>query len=210
MIIAIHGQSGHGKDLLGSIIQELLLEQKGESWQIRKFAAKVKQVASLLTNIPVEKFEDQDFKKSELGDEWSKFNLLHFTDKTMTVREFLQRLGTDALRNKLHKNVWVNALMSDYTRLTATWDTDGNTTSTVYPNWIITDLRFENELMAVKSRRSIVIKIDRPDFENNVPKHPSETALKHFKAWDAIIVNDGTVEDLRLAAQKVLMYYNLL
>ena len=207
MIIAIHGQSGHGKDLVGSIIQETLLKE--QNWQIKKFAAKVKEVAGLLLQVPVEKFEDQDFKKSELGEEWSKFNLLHFTDKTMTVREFLQKLGTDALRNKLHKDVWVNALMAQYQPLSATWDAEGNTTSTMYPNWIITDLRFENELLAVKSKRSIVFKVERPGYDNGAGSHASENGLKHFKAWDGIIVNDGTVEDLRLGVEKLLRYHNL-
>ena len=33
------------------------------SWVIKKFAGKLKQIATILTGIPIEKFEDQEFKK---------------------------------------------------------------------------------------------------------------------------------------------------
>lgn len=210
MIIALAGASGHGKDLVGSMMQEMVNKETTNKWEIKKFAYKVKEVASILTGIPIEKFEDQEFKKSELGDEWSKFNFLHFSDQSMTVREFLQKLGTDALRNKLHKDVWVNALMSQYVKKTATWDCDGNTTSTLYPNWIITDLRFENELMSVNEKNSYIIKVERPGFDNGLAKHASENGLKHFKNWDAVILNDGSLEELRVAVEKVLKHFGLI
>jgi ABC-type oligopeptide transport system ATPase subunit len=85
MILALSGKSGSGKDIVGKIIQYLTDKDKGgyqhpnsqddfESycknfkqkycdWEIKKFAGKVKEIASLLTGIPIEKFEDQEFKK---------------------------------------------------------------------------------------------------------------------------------------------------
>ncbi len=36
--------------------------------------------------------------------------------KAMTVRELLQKLGTDAIRDNLHEDAWVNALISEYNR----------------------------------------------------------------------------------------------
>jgi hypothetical protein len=85
MLIGINGYAGSGKDTVGKIIQYLLsafngvnlekilnkyeeyewmLEEQSE-WEIKKFAGKLKQVASLLTGIPIEKFEDQEFKKEK-------------------------------------------------------------------------------------------------------------------------------------------------
>jgi hypothetical protein len=32
----------------------------------------------------------------------------------MSVRKLLQKLGTEAMRDGLHTNVWCNALFSDY------------------------------------------------------------------------------------------------
>src|SRR5690606_31884897 len=44
-------------------------------WEIKKFAEKLKQVASILLNIPVEKFEDQEFKNTTLSEEWDMYVL---------------------------------------------------------------------------------------------------------------------------------------
>jgi ABC-type dipeptide/oligopeptide/nickel transport system ATPase subunit len=60
MIIGINGYSGSGKDAMGKIIQEL---QPEKNWQIKKFAGKLKTIASILTGIPEEKFESEEFKK---------------------------------------------------------------------------------------------------------------------------------------------------
>jgi hypothetical protein len=62
-LIGISGKIGVGKDTIGTIIQGLLLTNKNQSSDIKKFAGKLKQTASLLTGVPVEKFEDQEFKK---------------------------------------------------------------------------------------------------------------------------------------------------
>jgi hypothetical protein len=115
---------GSGKNTVGDIIEKICLTNEGPVFEQKSFAGKLKQIASLLTGIPVEKFEDQEFKKSLLGDEWGivKPNPLNaipvFEDvqfnHLMSVREFLQKLGTEAMRDGLHTNVWVNALFSDY------------------------------------------------------------------------------------------------
>lgn len=59
-IIGVSGYSGSGKDTVGKIIQKLCPKS---NWQIKKFAGKLKEIASLLTGIPALKFEDQEFKK---------------------------------------------------------------------------------------------------------------------------------------------------
>ena len=78
MIIGINGKIGSGKDTVGKIIQYLTANEEVKqvttleewldsddlngrdfNWKIKKFAGKLKQIASLLTGIDVEKFEDQ-------------------------------------------------------------------------------------------------------------------------------------------------------
>ena len=123
-IIGISGRMGSGKNTVGDIIEKLCLTNNGPKFEQKSFAGKLKQIASLLTGIPVEDFEDQEFKKSYLGAEWGTVELnplnsipvfenIEF-NHLMSVREFLQKLGTDAMRDNLHTNVWVNALFSDY------------------------------------------------------------------------------------------------
>ena len=202
MIIGINGKIGSGKDTVGKIIQYLRCHNTGEitiqdvmsnpehewwleeqsKFEIKKFAGKLKEVASLLTGIDIEDFEDQEFKKLYMSPEWG-----------MTYREFLQKLGTEAMREGLHTNVWVNALFADY---------KPPKMSQYNPsNWIITDMRFPNELEAVEERKGITIRVVRSG--TAVGTHPSETALDDAY-FDHVISNNGTIEDLVEKVRQIL------
>ena len=209
MIIGINGKIGSGKDTIGLIIQGLLLTSKNELSEIKKFAGKLKTVATLLTGIPVEKFEDQDFKMTNLGPEWArpfydKESNVHY--ETITVRKFLQLLGTECMRMGLHVNTWVNALFADYIPVVKEWDELGNDTLLEYPNWIITDMRFPNEMDAVVERKGITIRVTRPvkKSETTPRLHPSETSLDNAE-FDYEIINDGTLEDLVEKVRQILI-----
>jgi hypothetical protein len=218
MIIGISGRMGSGKDTIGTIIQGLLLTNKNQSSEIKKFAGKLKQIASILTGIPVEMFEDQEFKKTFLSREWDTivlkpgkrqdglFGKGESEIKQTTVRELLQKLGTDAMRDNLHENVWCNALFADYKDIIEERASD-DLVWVNKPNWIITDLRFPNELKAVKDRDGITIRVVRPGTING--DHPSETALDDA-AFDYEIINDGTIEDLIKKVKKVLLKEKLI
>ena len=87
MLIGINGKIGSGKDTVGKIIQGLIVAKKhniqnpsfewiekyyiNSTWETKKFAGKLKTVASLLTGVPVEMFEDQEFKKQYMPEEWA-------------------------------------------------------------------------------------------------------------------------------------------
>jgi hypothetical protein len=224
-IIGLSGKIGVGKDTVGSIIQyltfckhynrtDLSYEDFTNSigwvpiWEIKKFAGKLKQIASLLTGIPVEDFEDQEFKKSYLGAEWGTvesnplnavpvFENIEF-NHLMSVRELLQKLGTEAIRDGLHPNAWVNALMCEYKRPKL---------SEYNPsNWIITDVRFPNELEAVKDVKGLTLKVVRPVEKSKTPArlHPSETSLDKAE-FDYTIINDGSIEDLIEKVRQILI-----
>jgi len=125
----------------------------------------------------------------------------------MTVREFLQRLGTDAMRNNLHENVWVNAFWIDYKGIkyaqgTAGYDPYKPKDILKYPNWIITDVRFENEYNSVKRRGGLMIKVERPGIETQ--SHASETGLDHITDWNYVINNSGSIEDLVREVENIL------
>ncbi len=182
MIIGINGYAGSGKDTVGTILQQI---DRDSHWEIKKWAGKLKQVAELLTGIPVEKFEDQEFKKTNLGKQWNDR-----INNPMSVRDFLQKLGTEGLRDGLHTNTWVNALMADYKCVPADrapngWDCD---------NWIITDTRFPNEAQAIKDAGGIIIRVTRPGI-GPINDHPSETGLNQWK-FDYEIQNDSSLNEL--------------
>jgi hypothetical protein len=229
-LIGISGKAGSGKDTTGEIIQKLCLSNKGPQFEIKKFAGKLKQTASLLTGIPIEKFEDQEFKKTILGSEWGKptkqnpLNAIEpFKDITfvemMSVRDLLQKLGTEAMRNGLHENTWVNALFADYEEKFANKGIGGFHDPITYkrslgfPNWIITDVRFPNEFKAIKEKGGIVIRVNRPGHSNSMKElaeaHPSETALDGHD-FDYVIENDGNLEKLIDKVKKILLTENII
>lgn len=247
MVIGISGRLGSGKDTVGSIIQYLhtqninpntnstidnysiedFLENKQgcnalSHFKIKKFAGKLKLIGSILSGVPVENFEDQEFKKKTMSLDWIQpkhYNCENYDEldggncsycsckeKEMTYREFLQKLGTEAMRDGLHKEVWVNALFADYKWYTKEWDELGNETLNAYPNWIITDMRFPNELDAVQLREGITIRVNRDNGTREIDTnpHPSETALDDAK-FDYVIENDGTLDELVEKVRAILI-----
>jgi hypothetical protein len=231
-IISINGKISSGKDTIGKIIQHLTSDWADEEfedtdmldirsdWKIKKFAGKLKTIASLLTGVPVEMFEDQEFKKQYMSNEWNT-DFTEVEDKyegRMTYREFLQKLGTEAMRDGLHTNVWCNALFSDYhptpnksmeESFKEQFVTGRSEIHYKLPNWIITDMRFPNEMEAVKSRDGITIRVTRPvhalSQENHCGLlHPSETSLDDV-TFDYEIINDGSLEDLVEKVREILI-----
>jgi hypothetical protein len=247
MIIGISGKIGTGKDEVGKIIQFLTaniakkctyIEAKEYEfnyevyWNIKKFAFAVKQVCSILTGIPVEDFEKEEIKNTGLGGEWdylSKGWIPSYNNPdnkglepnaepvTMTVRQLLQKVGTDAIRNQVHPNAWVNALFTDYK--------EQDYVNSINSNWIITDVRFPNEAKAIKDRGGIIIRVNREwltvanekgnkttinhlipldSGKTNIESHISETALDDY-TFDYTIDNNGTIEELIEKVKEILI-----
>ena len=187
-------------------------------FQIKKWAGKLKIIASILTGIHIKNFEDQDFKHTRLPSCWSKWKYNGKVTGTdvlpvygndpelvnMTVREFLQKLGTEALRNGLHENTWVNALMADYHTEERVYQLD-DMVKRVYPpsKWVITDTRFPNEAGAVKGRGGVIVRINRPGV-TAVNDHPSDTSLDDWN-FDYVIENDGSMQDLVSQVDEILI-----
>lgn len=267
MIIGIAGKKRSGKDSLGLMIQaviantvyeesdsvEVMTEDEiitavkekapylaGDSeFYTKKFADKLKQVASLLVGVPTWKIERDEFKESTLGEEWNYKEpdfIDGYKEKAMTGRKFLQKLGTEAIRSGLHPDTWVIALFNDYTRYQ--WEfKEGNKVKDCldcgssfkgahiqyickncikkrnelqeYPNWIITDVRFRNEANTIKERDGLLFRINRSEL-HSTDKHASETALDNYPYYDEVISNDGTLKDLLYKARELTEKYELI
>jgi len=174
MIIGLSGYAGVGKDTVAKYITEI-----DPTFKIKKFSGKLKEVASILTGIPPKNFESQEFKHMELSG-WD-----------MTVRELLQKLGTEAIRDGLHKDAWVNALFSDYHQ---------------GENWVITDMRFPNEYEAVIRWGGFVVRLEREGIKP-INAHQSETALDNF-AFNYRLLNTGEVERWKTLAESLINEIN--
>ena len=201
------------------------------NWQIVKFADALKDIVCILIGCTREQLEDRDFKEKELGEEWWFYTTSLFTMRMLpytehkeeldndltyyiiklTPRILLQQLGTDLIRNQLHKNTWINALMSKYKIDSSVDSTNREHSNIVYPNWIITDCRFQNEVEAVKRRGGIVIRTNRGNTtdKGELNPHTSETALDDAE-FDYVIDNNGTIEELIIKVKEILIKENIL
>lgn len=99
--------------------------------------------------------------------------------KEESVRELLQDLGL-GVRKVIGSNTWVDLVMEQII------DDEQNV--------VITDVRFPNEVQAIKAAGGKVGRISRPGV-NAVNDHYSEHALANV-ALDFAIENDGDLNDL--------------
>jgi len=102
----------------------------------------------------------------------------------LTPRLVLQTLGTDWGR-RLYDDVWVDAVMRviDFE---------------VQSDWVISDVRFTNEMAAIRARQGLCLRIKRGPVRHD---HPSETELAALpdSEFDSVIDNRGSIEELNQA-----------
>lgn len=100
-----------------------------------------------------------------------------------SVREMLQTLGTEWGRDSVHPDVWINFLLRRCEQDRAY-------------KFVVTDVRFPNELVRIKEVGGKVIRIRRPSVEMDdaASHHASETSLDGMPddAFTHVIINDGT------------------
>lgn len=160
---------------------------------------------AVLLRVPVEKFEDRDFKENVFVDfndltfhrreDLKRYQILSdskFSRKVkemsidvranmLSIRQLLQYWGTEIMRRHLGDQLWSLTTL----KLAETHDL------------IISDMRFKVEAEMVKERNGTVIYIDRPGCE--VGNHQSEREafeLYQEGKCDYVIHNNGTLKDL--------------
>jgi hypothetical protein len=207
-------------------------------FKIKKFADKLKDITCILLGCTREQLEDREFKKKELGEEWwvwydkilkklsySYLEAPSFIQENhqwtlikLTPRLLMQLLGTECGRNIIHPNIWCTALFADYKLIDGDISNSPYTSKkqnnalkalkSHYPNWIITDLRFPNELKAVKDRGGITIRVNRKGYQNT-GNHLSETSLDTAK-FDYIIENNFNINSLIEKVREILIKENII
>ena len=70
-------------------------------------------------------------------------------------------------------------------------------------DWVITDVRFPDEAQAIKDWGGVLWRVDRPGLVGG-DGHASETAMDDYRGWDEVIVNDGTIAELRAKVGRLL------
>ena len=201
MIVGLVGFIGSGKGTAGELLNELGFTSKS-------FAGPVKDVAASMFGWERALLEgDTDYSRNFRETPcpfWSKK-----MGKPFTPREALQKIGTEVGRNIFHSNLWVDKLENSL-------DND--------KHYVITDVRFPNEIDWIHDQGGVVIEIQRgknPFWYNKLTDNTIEdkqTFMKqfdiHYSEWawinhniDAIVRNDDTLDELQTTLINVLTTY---
>lgn len=116
---------------------------------------------------------------------WDGYKSTGYSDE---IRGLLQRLGTEAGRETLWDSIWVDAAFVNL-------DPNGK--------YVVTDMRFPNEMEAIQHRDGWTWRIVRPGVgpANN---HPSETSLD-LARFDEYLFNDSTIIDFHEQVKKLYL-----
>lgn len=249
MIIGISGKIGSGKDTVAKIINWLIWKERyhkfdesvvfSEQWypkssdagtyEVKRFAGKLKKITAILTGCKESDLDDQNFKLKELPKEWwtykrgvhgkGEFKFEHAPARHLKPEEFaladehgrirkptyrwlLQVIGADMFRTIIGEDVWVNALFADYKGTPRNMRLVGDPMED-FPNWIITDVRFPNEADAIKERGGKLIRLER--VMETYSDHPSETSLDNYLKFDYTIFNNRTIDSLVHNVKQILI-----
>jgi hypothetical protein len=175
-LIGLGGFARSGKD-------ESARALTGEGWQREAFADRLKVLAHKLD--PLLPHEGTWFRLAEVVDRagWEHAKTLP------AVRAYLQDVGV-AARDTIGSDVWVTPVLrclGPGRRL------------------VVTDVRFPNEIDAVRDAGGVLILVTRPGVAA-VNGHVSEAAAADESLWDHVVVNDGTVDQLHAQVRAVAAF----
>lgn len=165
VIIGLSGYASSGKD---TVAEHLVNEHRFERVA---FADPIREI--LLAMNPIV----HDVRLKELVDEYG----WDLAKQRPEVRHYLQVLGYSA-RVNIDQEVWIRAAFRKFSR-------------DIYAKYVITDVRFINEAVAIKQLNGKIWRIERPDV-TAVNGHVSEWEMDAYK-FDEVLGNDGTLEELR-------------
>lgn len=187
MIILIHGLKRSGKDTFASILKEL-----EPVVEIKPFAGPLKEITAKAFDLSPDVI---DYLKN---DESIKIGFRSPQEKMCTgnsMRNFLQNLGTEAMKPIFGDYVWAKLFTDSYLK---------SPKGTVF---VAPDFRVIEEYNYITSEALdvVTVKIQRAEAEGSGDTHISEQGLADFK-FDYIVDNNGTLDDLRAEAVDFLDY----
>ena len=169
-IIGIVGKKHHGKDTIADMFVDRYNFKK------ISFANPLKEGCRHIFGLTYEQLYGD--KKDVVDEYWR-----------VTPRRLLQFVGTELFRNQLSKlipdigsSIWVKCVEK-------TILDNPNT------NYVISDIRFQDELDMLKKHNSFIFKVDRPDLSNR-DEHISGKGIDEIEGYDKLVLNDSTIDKL--------------
>ena len=166
MIIGLSGYAQSGKDEVANI----LVKEYG--YERIAFADAIR---DLLGKITLALEDDMPLEMLVRTHDWE-----YIKKNYPSTRKYLQEVGF-AAREVLGEDIWVIAAIRKM------YDP--------YKNYVVTDVRFENEAIMIKQMRGQIWRIRRNDV-GPINDHISEIALDDYK-FDQILKNEGSLDDLK-------------
>jgi hypothetical protein len=173
-IIGISGRKYSGKDTLG----EYLIQNHG--YTRLAFADALKEATKCIFGFTDEQVYGN--KKEDIDPFWN-----------ISAREVLQHLGTNVFRNNMKEllpnvgtDLWIYVLKR---KILQKLEEDPSA------KFVITDVRFPNEIEFIKSMNGITIKLKRDSEKNQFYNHESEMLIDNL-VTDFEFDNNKTKEDL--------------
>ena len=148
-LVGLHGAAESGKDTVADYLGKMYEYQKFS------FASHLKDIAALAFDLDRSRMDDQDYKQSY--DERYK----------LTVREILQKLGTESFRYVFDEDFWLNAVGLKIDKAIRPLEVN---------RFVISDVRFSNEALWIQSQGGVVVDINRVQ-DTKVPQHASESGI---------------------------------
>lgn len=172
MIIGLVGKKTCGKDLCASILQRIT------PFTRVAFADRMKKAYYDLNPLITCNWHLQEIV-DDLGWDWAK-------EEYPEIRRGLQRFGTEMGRSNFGESFWVDLAWQDVSH----WEGHAD-----HKNYVITDVRFENEIAKVRAWKGQIWRIERDD---QAPDDPNDPILQHPSEWawrntvpDYVIHNPG-------------------
>lgn len=187
MILGIAGRAGAGKDTVGRLLRD------NHYYAIVAFANPIKRMLCTLLNVPMEKWEDRDWKETVLP------------GIGFTPRQLAQTLGAEWGR-ALSEDFWIRIAKRSIEETKAGFRHHDN----LGKNFVITDVRFENEASAIRAMGGLVVHVDRPGSIDGTAfsEHSSEAGIER-KFNDYVILNDKAISNLAHEVDKLAVTASL-
>jgi hypothetical protein len=179
-VIGFTAKVGGGKDTAGILVTQAL-EEKGYRVTKLSFAKYLKDICCMMFGWDRERLEhDFDYKEGDTLDDGSPDPACEALG--MTRRVVMQKIGTEAMRDGLHYDIWIIALKLAIQR--GEYDD--------YDYGLLTDCRFINELQFVRDLDGTLIQVIREGEQSTLTKetqHLSELEWESWDDWDSIVTN---------------------
>jgi hypothetical protein len=171
MIIGLCGEQGSGKSTVGTI----LVDKYG--FHKIAFADALKDVVSIMFEWRRDLLEGdtpEGREWRETSDEWWSCRL----GMELTPRKALQMIGTNAMRDGFHTDIWLSIVERQLS---------------VHKNVVITDVRFSNEMKMIRNNGGHIVRIERE--HSTISEHKSEFEWRQMGVTYTM-TNNRAIENL--------------